>query len=119
LSRKTILFSTIVIILLLLPVQICFAKTEDGQMSYMDRSLQKLGRGLHDTVFCIGEVVDKMNRAIKDRCITNAMTAGFTKGVGHMVERAAVGVYEIATFPIPQKPIMDPEFYSLSYYTQD
>ena len=80
-------------------------------IDYTDRSFDKLGRGLHDVVFCLGEIPYQMGQKRREHGVYGAMTSGFFSGIHHTALRAVVGIYEIATFYIPQEPILDPEFF--------
>ena len=106
-----------IIIILLLSVvvfnSVSFAQEVVVQQSesYFDRSLHKLGRGVHDVLFCPAELAVWIRKDFREGTIPQAVTAGFVKGIGHMVARAAVGVYETGTFLVPQKPILNPEFF--------
>jgi len=84
--------------------------------SSADTALDKLGRGAANTLTGVFEIPKNMG----DESKANGMFAGFTtgliKGVVDMVIRELVGVYEIATFPIPVPaeygPILeDPEYF--------
>ena len=78
---------------------------------------RKLLRGLNNVFTSPGEIpknyrkegyrsfLDGNNLAVNGL----ASTSGALLGVGYMVARFFVGVYEIVTFPIPSKPLMEPE----------
>lgn len=83
---------------------------------YCNDPIKKLGRGACNVATCIIE----WPKAIKEVNETDgafaSLTYGFLKGVGKMCIRAGVGLFEIATFPIPipkeYRPILtDPEFF--------
>jgi putative exosortase-associated protein (TIGR04073 family) len=84
--------------------------------AYCDDALKKLGRGAANCVTFPVEIIEQVKRVNNSDGATAAFTYGIMKGVGMMVVRALVGVYEVATFPIPlpknYEPILkDPEFF--------
>ena len=84
--------------------------------AYCDDPLKKLGRGICNVATCPLEVVEQMKRVNGTDGAFAAITWGVLKGVAMTGLRAIVGVYEVATFPIPlpgqYKPILkDPEFF--------
>lgn len=64
---------------------------------------EKLGRGMSNTleVTRLGE----MRRSVEQTTIFESPSAGYTvgmvRGFDHTVARTAVGVFEVATFPLP------------------
>jgi len=79
-------------------------------------ALKKLGRGLANVLTCPYEVVYRIGEANDEDGVIAAFTWGIINGVFRVGYRAVVGVYEVATFPIPfpadYKPIItDPEFF--------
>lgn len=77
--------------------------------------LQKLGRGLSNCITFIFEIPMQMGKTNVQDGPFASFTYGVLKGLGMAGLRAAVGVYEVATFPIPcpagYKPILtDPEY---------
>ena len=83
----------------------------EGYTNYADRSFDKLGRGLHDVLFCLGELPYRMAEKHREHGVYGAVTSGLFSGLHHTALRAAVGVFEIVTFYVPQEPILDPEFF--------
>lgn len=84
--------------------------------AYCDDALKKLGRGLSNVVMCPFEILLQIARVNNSDGPMAAASYGVLKGVGMTGLRALVGVYEVATFPIPlpkyYKPILtDPEFF--------
>jgi putative exosortase-associated protein (TIGR04073 family) len=78
--------------------------------------LVKLGRGLANVVTCPLEVPKNMGDANQANGIFASMTWGLLQGVADTLIRGVVGVYEVATFPIPfpqeYAPILtDPEYF--------
>ena len=84
--------------------------------AFCDDPVKKLGRGICNTISCPLEILDQVKKTNNSDGPAAGITLGVLKGVGMMCVRAIVGVYEIATFPIPipkdYKPILtDPEFF--------
>lgn len=99
------------IILLSLVVVLLFSGT-----SYADNALTKLGRGVCNVITCPFEIIHRMGEANDERGPFAGLTWGLLDGIYKMGLRAIVGVYEVATFPIPlpagYAPIItDPEFF--------
>ena len=83
--------------------------------AYCQDPIKKLGRGLCNVVTFPFELPEQIQRVNNQDGPMAAWTYGLIKGIGMMGVRAIVGVYEVATFPIPlpkeYKPILtDPEF---------
>ena len=83
--------------------------------AYCQDPIKKLGRGLCNVVTSPFELSEQIQRANNQDGPMAGWTYGLLKGIGMMGVRAIVGVYEVATFPIPlpkeYKPILtDPEF---------
>jgi len=81
-----------------------------------DDPMKKLGRGACNVVTCPLEIFEQMKRVNNSEGPFASITYGLLKGIGMTGVRAVVGVYEIATFPIPfpknYRPILkDPEFF--------
>lgn len=84
--------------------------------AYCDTPIKKLGRGFSNVITSPFEIFEQMKRVNNTDGPWAGMTYGLVKGVAMTVVRAAIGVYEITTFPIPSpkeyKPILtDPEFF--------
>jgi len=84
--------------------------------AYCDDPLKKLGRGICNIATCPLEVIEQVKRVNNTDGALAAVTWGPIKGVAMTALRALVGVYEIATFPIPlpshYRPILtEPEFF--------
>ena len=64
---------------------------------------KKLGRGLlNATEFArLGEIRRSMEQTYLWENTDSAYTTGFIRGFNRSVARTAIGIYEIATFPIP------------------
>jgi putative exosortase-associated protein (TIGR04073 family) len=74
---------------------------------------QKLGRGILNVteVTRMGELRRAMEQTALWENTDAAYTTGFIRGVNRTLARTAVGVYEVATFPIPSyDPIFLPEY---------
>ena len=84
--------------------------------AYCDDALRKLGRGIANCLTFPLEIVEQIKRTNLSDGPNAALTSGLLKGIGMMVVRAATGIYEVITFPIPlpkhYEPILkDPEFF--------
>jgi putative exosortase-associated protein (TIGR04073 family) len=64
---------------------------------------KKLGRGVKDSVeFArLGEIQRSMEQTAIFEGPGHKYAEGFVKGICHSVARTGVGIYEIATFPLP------------------
>ncbi|MDP8298887.1 MAG: exosortase system-associated protein, TIGR04073 family [Candidatus Tantalella remota] len=83
---------------------------------YADNAVDKLGRGLANVATSPLELIKGMDDAKKKDGYFAAFTTGILKGTVNIVKRASVGVFEVATFPVPlpadYKPILkDPEYF--------
>ena len=81
---------------------------------YADTAWTKLGRGFCNTAFGWVEIFYQVGVLSKTERWPIAVAGGLPKGILYGVLRTAVGVYELATFPVPlpehYRPIMEPEF---------
>ena len=75
---------------------------------------RKFGRGLAGMTCGVLELPGNMAQETKKRGPAWGFTLGFVEGLGRIVVRELVGVYEFVTFPIPApagyKPILKPEY---------
>ena len=104
-AKKILLVAIIVLIILNL-----------SSPAYCDNAIKKLGRGACNVITSPFEIIEQTKRVNNSDGPMAGFTYGFLKGVVMTGVRAVVGVYEIATFPIPfpknYKPILnDPEFF--------
>ena len=88
----------------------------DGPAAKLDGPVTKLGRGLCNMVTFPLEFPEQISRTNRSDGPFAACTVGVLKGLGWMVGRACIGVYEAATFmfPVPKdyQPILcDPEYF--------
>lgn len=79
--------------------------------------MTKLGRGVLNIFDAVVEIPGTMIRDTEADGIASGVTKGTVMGVINTVVRALVGVYEVATFPVPipegYGPILDdPKFLS-------
>lgn len=80
-----------------------------------ERVFLKGARGLDNTVLgLIAEWPKTMYYDSKEHGIPYGMTVGFAEGLAVGLARTGVGIYELATFPIPYpanyEPILSPQF---------
>jgi putative exosortase-associated protein (TIGR04073 family) len=87
--------------------------------AYCDDALEKLGRGICNSVTFPLEIVEQINRTNINDGPMAAVTLGLLKGVGMAALRAVVGVYEIATFPIPLPKHYDPILTDPEYFLEN
>lgn len=78
--------------------------------------VEKLGRGVANVATSPLGLLKGIGDANEESGIFAGLTWGVLQGTVNVVKRAAVGVYEVATFPIPlpkdYAPILDePEFF--------
>jgi putative exosortase-associated protein (TIGR04073 family) len=76
----------------------------------------KLGRGILNTATSWVEVPYQIEKHMKEDGAPAGATIGLFQGIGKMLKRAGVGVYEIVTFPVSipnhYKPIItDPTYF--------
>lgn len=84
--------------------------------AFCDDALTKLGRGLCNMVTFPLEFPEQISRVNNSDGPFAASTVGVLKGVGWMVARACVGLYETVTFAFPcpknYEPVLrDPEYF--------
>ena len=91
-------------------MHISFVQTAKAQTTD-DNALTKLGRGLLNVVAAVFEIPTTMMQEGEAEGTGAALTKGPVLGVVNTVIRALVGVYEVATFPVPvpenYEPILD------------
>jgi len=84
--------------------------------SYCDDAIKKLGRGIANIATFPMEIPEQAKRVNQSDGPIAAMTWGFLRGIYMAAIRAVVGVYEVASFPVPYphdyRPLLDdPEFF--------
>jgi putative exosortase-associated protein (TIGR04073 family) len=96
-----ILISALLLLVLAVPVQ---AQTAG----------RKLGRGLAAITTCFLEVPGNMYAEANARGAGEGIPFGFAKGLGMIVPRVLVGVYEVLSAPFAApagyRPVLQPEF---------
>ncbi len=78
--------------------------------TYPARMGQKLGNGLANAVTGIGEIPKSIMVTNHAHGPAYAASAGFMIGLFNMLGRTLSGAGDIATFFIPTKPIVQPDF---------
>jgi putative exosortase-associated protein (TIGR04073 family) len=77
-------------------------------------AVRKLGRGLAAVTTGFLELPGNMVQETRERGPGEGIPLGFAQGLGSIVVRMLVGVYELVTapFPLPEgyRPIIEPEF---------
>jgi putative exosortase-associated protein (TIGR04073 family) len=75
---------------------------------------RKVGRGLAGMTTAFLEVPGNMVQETNERGAAEGIPLGFVKGLGMIVVRTLVGVYEFVSAPFPApagyRPIIEPEF---------
>ncbi len=100
--------------LLVLVLGITISTVSGYAQDYPTYTGKKLGRGLSNTALGWTEVLRSEERTLDDYGPIGAIFWGPLDGVGNAVKRTALGVYEVATFPIKTSDeaytLMEPEF---------
>ena len=87
-----------------------------GVPAHAGDAVQKLGRGTANIVTCSLELPRTMGQTTEEKGPFAGFTWGVFQGVFNVAKRAAAGVYEVATFPLPlpkdYAPVLkEPEFF--------
>jgi putative exosortase-associated protein (TIGR04073 family) len=81
---------------------------------YAQNMLRKLGRGAANVATSVLEIPKSIQESFYDDGPVAASTYGILDGIYKFAVRTVVGVFEVATFPIPfpseYMPIVEPEF---------
>ena len=106
-------FIAVLVIVVLLFSFVSPACAEDG---VTNNAFRKLGRGTCNIGLGILEIPKGISDANEESGMFAAYTWGVFQGIFKTIVRMTVGVYEVATFPIPfpagYEPILtDPEFF--------
>ena len=87
---------------------------DEGQASYVDGSLRKLGRGIANIVTCPLELIRTPQVESYRYGYVEAVSVGLLRGAWRTIQRGVVGAFEVLTFyaEIPKdfEPLMTPEF---------
>ena len=100
----------------LLAVSVRDAHADDhyGKETYPELVGRKLGRGASNTALGWLELPDGIHDVGEQHGVGAAATWGVLHGAGRAVQRTAVGIFEVLTFPfgLPRdfEPLMEPEF---------
>ncbi|MDD5272151.1 MAG: exosortase system-associated protein, TIGR04073 family [Methylovulum sp.] len=78
--------------------------------SYPARFGGKFGNGLANAVTGVAEIPKTIIITRRKQGWAYAATAGFFTGMVYMVARTLNGAYDMATFVIPTKPIVTPDY---------
>jgi putative exosortase-associated protein (TIGR04073 family) len=109
------IFVIIFIISILFQPIVSFAQATaqvNDEQPYMDKSSEKLKRGMVNIVACYGELSKSFGETYENDGFLAAASFGLLKGTLFTVRRAVVGVLETATFFVPSDPILDsPKFF--------
>ena len=87
---------------------------DEGQASYIDGSLRKLGRGVTNIVTSPLELIRTPQAESYHHGYLEALSVGLLHGAWRTIQRGVVGAFEVLTFcvEIPKgfEPLMTPEF---------
>ncbi|MDP3921109.1 MAG: exosortase system-associated protein, TIGR04073 family [Candidatus Omnitrophota bacterium] len=108
-SNKNVLIPLIIMMTLVVTASPTTAFAQEKKDMWV-----KLGRGVGNVLFFFWEPLHQIEEMAKTERWPIAIAGGFPKGILMAGVRLLVGVYEIATFPIPipsgYQAIMEPEF---------
>lgn len=93
-----------------LVVVLCGAVLLCGVSARAREPLQQLGRGISNVLTGVVEIPKNVHAVNQDKGGVAALTFGVLRGSWRFLIREAVGVYEIATFPMGWRPIIEPEY---------
>lgn len=91
---------------------------EAAASGYPARLGAKLGNGIANAVTGIAEIPRTIGATNRLEGPAYAATAGFITGVVHMLGRTMCGALDIATFMIPTKPIVKPDYVWQDFSTE-
>jgi putative exosortase-associated protein (TIGR04073 family) len=86
--------------------------------SYPDNIEQKLGAGLLNTSTGWVELIKSPVAITKKGGIGWGMTLGPVMGVVHTVGRTACGLFDLVTFVLPTKPLVEPHMIWQDFYRE-
>ncbi len=78
--------------------------------SYPTKVGEKLGNGIANVVTGVVEIPKTMIITSQKRGPAYGMTAGFMTGIVHMLGRTLSGAVDLATFMIPTRPLVNPDY---------
>ncbi len=78
--------------------------------NYFVRAGEKFGRGLYNVAYSGLEIPKSMEQGFVSDQLYKMVLLDPLRGAMRTLQRAFVGVYEIVTFPYPQKPILYPVY---------
>ncbi len=88
------------------------ALVNTSDMRYQRSPLNKLGRGMINTITCLAELPAGIYRVSKEKGEIIGVTLGFAEGMVTSFLRGASGLFDVVTCVIPpyDKPLMQPEY---------
>ncbi|NOT10461.1 MAG: exosortase system-associated protein, TIGR04073 family [Methylococcaceae bacterium] len=86
--------------------------------SYPAKIGEKLGTGIANIVTGVVEIPKTMTITTRTHGPGYGMTAGFMTGIVHMLGRTLSGALDVATFMIPTRPIVRPDFVWKNFNTE-
>jgi len=110
-KKMTMQFVVIILILVAVPIS---ALAEEDNKTYLELSGRKLGRGVQNAALGWMELPKGIKHIGEKHGIGAAATWGVLYGLGRSIQRTAVGVFEVLTFPfgLPKnfEPLIEPEY---------
>lgn len=95
---------------LLLVSSLSLLSVDANASSYPSRMGSKLGNGIANAVTGIVELPKTIMVSNRSNGPAYAATVGVVSGLFHTVGRTLLGAGDVATFMIPTKPIVQPDF---------
>ena len=87
-------------------------------LSYAGNAIEKLGRGVANVITSPLELPKTMGDVNQEKGEIAGLTWGILAGTFNIAKRIVVGVYEVATFPIPLPSNYDPILTDPEYFLQ-
>lgn len=87
-----------------------FSSYDAAASSYAARLGGKLGNGIANVATGFVEIPRTIRVANRAEGPAYAATAGLMTGIVHMLGRTLSGAYDLATFVIPTRPIVNPDY---------
>ncbi len=78
----------------------------EAKKGWGTRSAEKLGRGFTNLFFSLVEIPYHVTKEFERTDPVGAVPSGLLKGVSSAIGRACAGVFDVATFFLPSKPII-------------
>ena len=106
--KKTILIGVSIAFMSSFSTVAAAEQTEAEQQGYWSLSGKKFGRGVYNSTLGWMELPNGVGKVGKEHGVGAAATWGVLHGMGRAIQRTAVGVFEIVTFPLKVPGNFDP-----------